>query len=50
MDDLLATHAKWIKGRTYNYSVLGDTKDLDMNFLRTLGPVKILSLEDIFGY
>ena len=50
MEDLLATHAKWIKGRTYNYSILGDTKDLDMNFLRTLGPVKILTLEDIFGY
>ena len=50
MDDLLATHAKWIKGRTYNYSVLGDTKDMDMSFLRTLGPVKILTLEDIFGY
>ena len=50
MDDLLATHAKWIKGRTYLYTILGDPKDLDMDFLRTLGPVKVVSLEEIFGY
>ncbi len=50
MEDLRATHEKWIKGRTYNYSILGDTKDLDMAFLKTLGPVKVLSLEEIFGY
>ena len=50
MDDLVATHEKWVKGRTYAYSILGDTKDLDMDFLRTLGPVKIVTLEEIFGY
>ena len=50
MEDLLATHQKWIKGRTYNYSIVGDTKDLDMAYLKTLGPVKIVPLEEIFGY
>ena len=50
MEDLLATHDKWIKGRTYNYSIVGDTKDLDMNFLKTLGPVQIVQLDEIFGY
>lgn len=50
MEDLKATHAKWIAGRTYNYSVVGDTKDMDMAFLRTLGPVRILTLEEVFGY
>ena len=50
MDDLLAIHARWIKGRTYLYTILGDPKDLDMNFLKTLGPVKVVSLEEIFGY
>ena len=50
MDDLVATHARWIKGRTYLFTILGDPKDLDMDFLRTLGPVKIVSLEEIFGY
>ena len=50
MDDLLATHAKWIKGRPYVYAILGDPSDLDMNFLKTLGPVQQVTLEEIFGY
>ena len=50
MDDLLATHAKWIKGRPYVYAILGDPSDLDVDFLRTLGPVQQVTLEDIFGY
>ena len=50
MEDLLATHARWIKGRTYWYAILGDPKDLDMDFLKTLGPVQQVSLEEIFGY
>ena len=50
MDDLLATHAKWIKGRPDVYAILGDPSDLDMEFLRTLGPVQQVSLEEIFGY
>ena len=50
MDDLLATHAKWIKGRPYVYAILGDPSDLDMDFLRTLGPVQQVTLEEIFGY
>ncbi len=48
--DLKATQQKWIKGRTYNYGILGDIKDLDMTYLNTLGPVKVVSLEEIFGY
>ena len=50
MDDLRATHAKWIKDRVYHYAILGDAGDMDMAFLRTLGPVKEVSLEEIFGY
>ncbi|MBR5699486.1 MAG: insulinase family protein [Bacteroidales bacterium] len=50
MDDLKATHAKWIKGRTYVYALTGDPDDMDMGYLRKLGPVKVLSLEEIFGY
>ena len=50
MQDLLDIHARWIKGRTYWYAILGDPKDLDLQFLSTLGPVKQLSSEDIFGY
>ena len=50
MGDLLETHARWIKDRTYWYAILGDPADLDMNFLKTLGPVQQVSLEEIFGY
>ena len=50
MDDLLATHAQWIKGRPYVYAILGDASDMDMAFLKTLGPVQQVSLEEIFGY
>ena len=48
--DLGAIHRQWIDGRTYVYSILGDPADLDMDFLRTLGPVQVVSLEEIFGY
>ena len=50
LSDVKATHAQWVKGRTYCYAVLGDPKEIDMQFLSTLGPVKILSSEEIFGY
>ena len=50
LEDVKATQQKWVKDRTYVYGILGDIKDLDTNYLRTLGPVQILSLEDIFGY
>ena len=50
MFDLLSTHEDWVRGRTYHYAVLGDIQDLDMDFLRTLGPVKVVSAEEMFGY
>jgi len=50
LDDVVATQQKWVKDRTYNYAILGKIADLDLNFLKTLGPVQTLSLEEIFGY
>ena len=50
LDDVKAIQEQWVKGRTYTYAILGDIKDLDLPFLKTLGPVKVVSLEDIFGY
>ena len=49
-DDVKATQEKWVKDRTYAYGILGDIKDLDVNYLKTLGPVEVLTLEQIFGY
>ena len=50
MNSLLDFHKKWIKSRKYVYAILGDAGDLDMDFLKTLGPVVMLSLDDIFCY
>ena len=34
-----------------NYEFMkGDIKDLDTDYLKTLGPVEVLTLEQIFGY
>lgn len=50
LKDVKATQEKWVKNRSYNYMILGDIKDLDVNYLKTLGPVGTVSLEEIFGY
>lgn len=50
LDDVLAAQQKWVKDRPYTYAILGDIKDIDTKYLKTLGGVKIVSLEDIFGY
>ena len=45
-----ATQQKWVKDRPYTYGILGDIKNLDLNFLKTLGPIRTVSQEEIFGY
>ena len=50
LEDIKNTQKKWVEDRTYSYGILGDIKSLDTKYLKTLGPVEILTLEDIFGY
>ncbi len=50
LDDVKAVQEKWVKDRNYYYCILGDSKNLDLNYLRTLGPITFLSQEQIFGY
>ena len=50
LEDIKETQKKWVEDRTYHYGILGDIKDLDTKYLCTLGPVKTLTLEEIFGY
>ncbi len=50
LEDVVATQQKWVKDRPYTYMILGDIKDLDTKYLETLGPVKVVTLEEIFGY
>ena len=46
--DVKAFHDKWVKGRKYTYSILGDRNDIDMDYLRTLGPVHEVSQRELF--
>lgn len=48
--DVKAAQEKWVKNRRYVYSILGDIQELDLNYLKTLGPIRTVSLEEIFGY
>ncbi len=50
LDDVAATQAKWVKGRAYDYAILGREKDLDLDYLRSIGDLQKVSLEEIFGY
>ena len=50
MDDVVAYQQEWVKDRKYFYGILGDKNDIDLGFLQTLGPVKTLTQEEIFGY
>ena len=50
LDDVVKFQQEFIKGRPYTYCILGDKNDLDMRYIRSLGKVKFLSQEEIFGY
>ncbi len=50
IDDLKAFQQKWVAGRPYTFAILGRSADLDVDYLRSLGPVKKVSQEEIFGY
>jgi len=48
--DLLNYQRHHVKGRHYTWLVLGERDRLDFKYLRKIGKVEELSLEDIFGY
>jgi len=50
LKDINEYQQKNIKGRTYTYCILGDEKNLDMEKLKAIGPIQMLSQEEIFGY
>lgn len=49
LEDIVRFHETRIVGG-YNYAVLGDKDKIDMDYLSKLGEVKVLTLEEIFGY
>ncbi len=50
LDDIVKFQQEFIKNRPYSYCILGDKNDLDMKYIRSLGKIKFLSQEEIFGY
>lgn len=50
MTDLVRFAKENIANKPYRYIILGDEKELDMNTLQKIGPVRRLTKEDIFGY
>lgn len=50
LEDIVKFQQQNVKGRTYYYCILGDVEDLDMDALKKLGKVVVLTQEDIFGY
>lgn len=41
---------RYVKGRNYKLLVLGDRAHVPLNFLAQFGPVRELSMEEVFGY
>ena len=37
-------------GKPYRYIILGDEKELDMEALEKIGPIRRVTTEEIFGY
>lgn len=48
--ELMDFHKETIKDKPYIFLVLGNKNRIDMKYLQSLGEVKVLSLEEIFGY
>lgn len=50
VEDLKAFHEEKVKGRQYAILVLGSRESIPLTYLETLGPVKELTLDQLFGY
>lgn len=50
LQDVKQFQKDYVTGKPRTYLVLGNTKELDMKYLKKIGKVKVLKLEDIFGF
>jgi len=50
LSDVLKFQNEYIKDKKYVILVLGDLMKLDMKTLESYGKVKVLTLEEVFGY
>lgn len=47
---LIDFHQRYVKGRRYKLLVLGDRSNVPLDYLAGFGPVRELSMEEVFGY
>ena len=50
MDDVKKFHSQELAGKAYTYCVVASDKRVKMDDLKKVGDVKVLTLEEIFGY
>lgn len=50
LQDIQAMHKEQISGKPYTYCVVASDKKIKLDDLKTIGEVKQLSLEELFGY
>lgn len=50
LNDIVNFEKQNMAGKPYRYLILGNEKELDMEGLKKIGPIRRLTLEDIFGY
>ena len=50
MADLNTFHNQYFKSKPYTYAIVASDKNVTMEQMKKLGEVKVLSLEEIFGY
>ncbi|SFI21981.1 M16 family metallopeptidase [Halpernia frigidisoli] len=50
MAEMKTFHDTYFSGKPYTYAVVASDKNVTMDQLKKLGDVKVLSLEEIFGY
>ena len=48
--DLIHFQQRHVKGRKYTWLILGDRNRIDFKYLKKIGKVRELTLEEIFGY
>ena len=50
LNDVQEFQKQYVKDKPYTYCILGDLKDLDMKKLQSIGKIKVLTQQEIFGY
>ena len=50
LNDIVNFEKENMAGKPYRYLILGDEKELDMERLQKIGPIRRVTLEEIFGY